>query len=181
MQVLLETLNDLVRLFLLLSIEGYGKLERKVALFDSSLGDHLGVLGKDWLGNHGVLGLHESKGCVVAIAVEVSVEMVVIFEEVGKQELCVVVWEFVLDLNEALLRVENKSLESALEVLQVGKVLKGQLDHVSGVIDLLVFIEEVKSLEVLALLVADYCLLCFVVVVSPTETHCLPVSAVAFH
>lgn len=44
MQVLFETLEDVVCLFLLLCIERYGKLEGKVALLDGSLGYHLGVL-----------------------------------------------------------------------------------------------------------------------------------------
>lgn len=125
MQVLFETLEYVISLFLLLCIEGYGELERQVALLDGPLSNHLGVLGEDWLGDHGVLGLHESEGCVFAIAVEVGVEVVVILEEIGEEQLRVVVGEFVLDLDEALLRVKDESLEPALEILKVDEVLEG--------------------------------------------------------
>ena len=114
MQVLFETLEYMVSLFLLLCIEGYGELERQVALLDGSFGNHLGVLGEDWFGDHGVLGLHEGEGCVFAISVEVSIEVIVILEEIGEEQLSVVIGEFVLDLDEAFLRVKDESLEPAL-------------------------------------------------------------------
>lgn len=117
MQVLFETLDYMVSLFLLFCIERYGELERQVALLDSPLSNHFGILGENWLRDHGVLGLHQREGCVFAIPVEVSIKMIVIFEEISEEQLGVIICKFVLNLDEALLRVQDESLEPALEVL----------------------------------------------------------------
>jgi hypothetical protein len=58
----------------------------------------------------------------------------------------VVVRELVLYLNEILVRVQDELLQPCLQVLQIGVVLKGKLHHPSGVVNLLVLVEDVKSL-----------------------------------
>lgn len=115
----------MIGFFLLFCIERNGKLERQVALLDSPLSNHFGILGENWLRDHGVLRLHKGEGCVFTIPVEVSIEMIMIFEEISEKQLGVIVCKFVLNLDEALLRVQDESLQSALEVLQVDEVFEG--------------------------------------------------------
>lgn len=54
-------------------------------MLDSPLCNHFGILGKNWLRDHGVLGLHESKSCIFTISVEVGIEVIVIFEEISEE------------------------------------------------------------------------------------------------
>lgn len=58
-----------------------------------------------------------------------------------------------------LIRSENEAFKSIFKVLEEGVVFEGKLNHRSRVVDLLVFVEGVKTSQVFTFLVTNDCLL----------------------
>ena len=54
-----------------------------------------------------------------------------------------------------LIRSENEALKSIFKVLEEGVVFEGKLNHRSRVVDLLVFVEGVKTSQVFTFLVTN--------------------------
>lgn len=112
MDVVFERLDDHTCFIPLLHFKGYSELKREVILLDFATRNELDVLAQDWLRDHRIISLHESKGCMFHTTIEMSVQMVVIFKEICKEQLCTVVLEFVVNFKEILLRVQDELLES---------------------------------------------------------------------
>lgn len=76
--------------------------------------------------------------------------------------------------------MQYEFLKSGLEALKIRIILESELYHISRIIDSFVFVEDVESFEVLAFFVTNDCFLCLVMIVRPTESHCLSVPTLAF-
>lgn len=57
--------------------------------------------------------------------------------------------------------------------MKIGVVFEGKLNHLTGVVYRLIFVKDIKSLEIVTFLIANYCLFSLVVVTGSAESHSL--------
>lgn len=89
--------------------------------------------------------------------VEMSIEMVVILKQIHQSILARIVPNHLeINFDKILIRLQNKLLQSVLDLTQVVEVLETELNQLVWVVYLLALVQDVESFEILALLVAFY-------------------------
>ena len=112
--------------------------------------------------------------------VVVSIQMIVVFEEISKKQFCVIVLEFIFYLYEILFSVKDEFLQFCFKVLKERIVSESKLNHISRIIYFFVSIEHIEPLQIFTFFVADNGLLCFVLLMCSTKSHGLTMTTFTF-
>lgn len=110
MNKVFQRFDDETTFVFLFHLERNSKLKRKIILLDFSTWYQFYVFTKNWFWYHCVISLHQSESWVFHPTVEMSVQMIVIFEEISKKQFSEVILEFILYFNEILFGVKDEFL-----------------------------------------------------------------------
>ena len=80
------------------------------------------------------------------MTIEMSVKVIMILKQVMKDNSCLIVsHELKVNLYEMIIRLQYELFESYLQFFKVFEVFEAELHHSVGIVNLFVFVQDIKS------------------------------------
>ena len=80
------------------------------------------------------------------MSVKMSIQVIVILEQVKKNQLALIIVEFVLEFDNRILTLQNEFHQFRLNILNISRVFKCKVNHIRRIVNLLSFIQTIESL-----------------------------------